>query len=220
MLTTLASRYRVLWAQSSYRRSVGFSFLTMLLMGGVNIFTVAFATTHASEPVTDIVLSNTPVFDVDQIFVYGTVLMLASILFVGLIRPNRIPFLMYALALFWIIRAGFTSLTHIAPFPEHTAIDFGTTVSKVFFGADLFFSGHTGTPFLIALMFWDNDQILRNFFLVWSIFFATIVLLGHIHYSIDVASAFFITYGIFHIAQWLFPREWKLFLGGGAWMRL
>jgi len=39
-----------------------------------------------------------------------------------------------------------------------------------------------------------------------------VVLLGHLHYTIDVFSAFFITYGIVEIAKWLWPKEWELFL--------
>jgi len=37
------------------------------------------------------------------------------------------------------------------------------------------------------------------------------VLLGHIHYSIDVFSALFITYGIFVIAKKVFARDYLLF---------
>jgi len=44
-----------------------------------------------------------------------------------------------------------------------------------------------------------------------AIFFGVVVLLGHIHYSIDVFSAFFITYSIFHMAKYLFKNEFKLF---------
>jgi membrane-associated phospholipid phosphatase len=83
--------------------------------------------------------------------------------------------------------------------------------SGIFTGNDLFFSGHTGLPFLLALMFWKHDPTSRTIFLGFSILFATVVLMGHIHYSIDVLSAFFITYGIFHICKFLFKKEWELF---------
>ena len=67
-------------------------------------------------------------------------------------------------------------------------------------------------PLLGALAFWGVDTRLKWFYLLCSVFFAAIVLLGHIHYTIDVFSAFFITYGIYHIALWLFPRERALFI--------
>jgi hypothetical protein len=37
------------------------------------------------------------------------------------------------------------------------------------------------------------------------------VLLGHLHYTIDVAAAYFITYGIYDIALYWLPREKALF---------
>jgi membrane-associated phospholipid phosphatase len=63
----------------------------------------------------------------------------------------------------------------------------------------------------LALIFWEN-KILRIVFLSFSIMFAIIVLLGHLHYSIDVLSAFFITFSIFHICKFLFKKDWQLFL--------
>ena len=50
----------------------------------------------------------------------------------------------------------------------------------------------------------------RTISLVASLVFGTAVLLGHLHYSIDVFSAFFITYAIFHLAIWLFPKDYGL----------
>jgi len=52
---------------------------------------------------------------------------------------------------------------------------------------------------------------LRNIFLAISVFFGIVVLLGHIHYTIDVAAAFFIVYAIYHLALKLFPREYAMF---------
>ena len=78
------------------------------------------------------------------------------------------------------------------------------------FGGDLFFSAHTGTPFLMALAFWDN-KFLRILFIVTAVFFGVIVLLGHFHYSIDVLAAFFITYTIYHMAEIIFKKDKKCF---------
>jgi hypothetical protein len=37
--------------------------------------------------------------------------------------------------------------------------------------------------------------------------FGVVVLLGHLHYSIDVLSAFFISYGIYRIAEIIFHKD-------------
>ncbi|UVK57536.1 sphingomyelin synthase family protein (plasmid) [Mesorhizobium sp. AR02] len=78
------------------------------------------------------------------------------------------------------------------------------------FGGDLFFSGHTGAPFLLALMFW-KDSRLRFAFLAAAVLFGAAVLLGHLHYSIDVFAAFFISYGVHDLARFLFRRDWEFF---------
>lgn len=172
---------------------------------------VEFATLHASNPVEDIVLSNIPVYDVAGYFVYGMFALIAVITFQCILHPNRIAFTLFSIALFIIVRCIFVSLTHLGPSLEQATGNFSPGIEKAFFGGDLFFSGHTGAPFLMALMYW-HDRKLRYAFLAWSVFFGAVVLAGHFHYSIDVLAAFFITYGIYQIALWLFPRERRAFL--------
>lgn len=214
-LSEFVRRYRVCVALQAFRVSAVLSAAVFAFSIYLNYVASNYATIQASNPVTDIVLSNTPAFDVDSLFVYGAIVLIAFIVMLCIAHPKRIPFTLYSLGLFFIIRAGFISLTHIAPFPTHTPIQFTTDIgiffSKLFFGDDLFFSGHTGAPFLMALLYW-REPILRYVFLISSLFFAAVVLLGHIHYSIDVASAFFITYSIYAIAVWLFPRDREWFL--------
>jgi hypothetical protein len=206
----LRRRWRHYASQREFRLSLFLSIITVIAAYGIMLLAIQFATERASNSVTDLILSNTPVIDVNNLFVYGTFFLVGTVAFLCATHPKRIPFTLNALALFWLIRSIFVSLTHIAPFETHTAIDFGTAITKTFFGSDLFFSGHTGAPFLFALMYW-KERNLRHLFLVWSIFFAVVVLLGHLHYSIDVLAAFFITYAIFHMAQWFFARDFAIF---------
>ncbi|MFA6408157.1 MAG: phosphatase PAP2-related protein [Candidatus Paceibacterota bacterium] len=181
----------------------------------INSYAVTYANRTASNSVTDIVLSNTQAYDVDGTFVYGAALLVLIIITLCLIRLERTPFILKSASLFVVIRSFFLSLTHISPFPMHAAIGtniFTSLFPSIFMGDDLFFSGHAGLPFLLALIFWD-DVLLRTIFLGFSVLFSIVVLLGHLHYSIDVASAFFITFTIFVIAKKFFKKDWDLLNG-------
>ena len=206
----LARRYKDHFAHKDYRIASAGALLLFLASVFASLLAGHFAAEYASNPVADLILSNTPVVNVGGLFVVGTFFLVAFIGAIAFAHPRRIPFILMSLALFFFIRAGFVLLTHIGPFPERASTDFGLTIKKYFFGDDLFFSGHTGAPFLMALIFWQQWR-LRYIFLAWSIFFAVVVLLGHLHYSIDVISAFFITYTVFCMAEWLFPEYRALF---------
>jgi hypothetical protein len=175
----------------------------------INFYAGTYATVHASNSVTDIILNNIRVFDVDNLFVYGTLIFWTFLIIVWFHHIKKLPFSVKTLSLFIVIRSIFITLTHIGPFADQVAWT-NFIISKWSFGGDLFFSGHTGIPFLFALIFWDNKP-LRITFICASLYFATIVLLGHLHYSIDVLSAFFITYSIFHLAKFLFKKDLELF---------
>lgn len=182
-------------------------FLAVALV--INFYAGTYATKSASNSVTDIILSNTRAYDLDGFFIYGTMFFICFIFFILLLHPHKAPFTIKSIALFVIIRSLFITLTHLGPFPSQIAIN-SDFLSKFSFGADLFFSGHTGLPFLLALIFW-REPLLRYIFLTFSLMFAIVVLLAHLHYSIDVLSAFFITYSIFHITLYMFKKDKEMF---------
>lgn len=210
MIKTLKERYQIFFADPLFRYSTIVAFFLLSVSVIVNYYAGTYATEQASNAVTDIVLSNIPVFNVDAIFVYGPFVLIVLVTALLVAQPKYIPFTLHSLALFILIRSLFISLTHIGPFPSQTVLDLGTFSSKFIFGGDLFFSGHTGIPFLMALVYW-KQRYLRYLFIAFSVGFGTTALLGHLHYTIDVLSAYFITYTIFHIAEVVFKKERELF---------
>jgi hypothetical protein len=168
-----------------------------------------FAEVKASNHVEDIVLSNTSVHNFEVLFVHGAIMLTLFVAALCFRFRETAPFLLKAVSLFIIVRAMFVSVTHIGPYPTKLDLESGL-LDFITSGNDLFFSGHTGLPFLIALIFW-NHLYVRVLFIVAAVMNGVIVLLSHLHYTIDVAAAFFITYSIYHIALRLFRRDHEFF---------
>ncbi len=166
--------------------------------------------------VPDILLDHIPKMDVGLIFFQGSFIFILSLLGLAILMPEAIPFGLAGAALFFLVRAGFMSMTHLsAPFIAHYSyINYDSLIPEVIFsmnsGNDMFFSGHTGFPFMLAIMFWQH-KYLKYYFLFCSVIAGAAVIVGHLHYSIDVFSAFFIGYGIFVIAKSLFKKEYEFF---------
>jgi len=64
---------------------------------------------------------------------------------------------------------------------------------------DLFFSGHTGTLFLVFLL--AENRTLKTIFLILTILVGSAVLLQHVHYSVDVFVAPFVAFGAYKIIE-------------------
>ncbi len=169
-----------------------------------------FAEVKASNYVEDIVLSNTSVHNFEVLFVHGAIMLTLFVAALCFRFREAAPFLLKTVSLFIIVRATFVSMTHIGPYPTKLDLESGL-LDFITSGNDLFFSGHTGLPFLIALIFW-NHLYVRILFIASSVIFGVIVLLSHLHYTIDVAAAFFITYSIYHIAMKLFRRDYEFLI--------
>ena len=165
--------------------------------------------------VPDILLDNLPTYNVSFIFFQGAAIFICILVAILLLKPKYIPFVVVSTALFFVIRSLFMILTHLSSPGSATYqyVDYEDQVRQVVFtlssGNDLFFSGHAGYPFLIALIFW-KEWPYKYLFLLISATGAVAVILGHLHYSIDVFSAFFIAYGIYEMAKIFFRKSYNL----------
>lgn len=186
--------------------------ICFLIIGLVaNFYAGNYASAHVSNPVNDLILDHIPTVDVDGIFIYGILIFFIYVVALLSVRPRRIPFALKSFSLFLVIRSFFIILTHLAPSLHQAPLETSNVIFNAFsFTGDLFFSGHTGLPFLMALVFWD-EKVLRWIFMSTAIFFGAIVLLGHYHYSIDVFAAFFITFGVYKISERFFVKDFHLF---------
>jgi hypothetical protein len=177
-----------------------------------NIYAFDYSQRPTSNYVGDLVLDNIPVVDLSFIIIEVALVAIVLVTIFVISKPRYLLFTLKAVALFIIIRAIFISLTHVGIHPDNIAPGLGffdSIYTYLNFQTGLFFSGHTGMPFLVAIIFWDNKRV-RYVFLSLSFIFAVAVLLAHIHYSIDVLAAPFMAYGIFKIAQYFFPRDYEL----------
>ena len=206
-MKTLTQKYRRLFSNRQFVSSLLSGVLLLIISFIINFYAGIYATEKISNPVTDIILDNIPVFNVDLLFIYGPLLLWTVVSLIAFSEPKRIPFILKNIALFVLIRSVFITLTHIGPFPDRIDVNYSIRAIKDFtFGGDLFFSAHTGLPFLMALVFWQKKTI-RFLFIAIAILFGIVVLMGHLHYSIDVLAAFFITYTIYHLAKIFFAKD-------------
>jgi hypothetical protein len=208
---TAVAKNRVLWLQQRYKLTVIISLAALVIVFFVNYQANLYASEAVSNYVNDILLDNLPVVNVDFFFFEGMAMFWVFVAILLLFMPEKAPFAIECVVLFILIRAGFITLTHLGLPPQHSYIEPNDFLRYITLGNDMFFSSHAGSPYLLALVFWDQ-KIIRWIFIAFSVFFAAVVLLGHLHYSIDVFGAFFITYSIFAIARYLFPFEHKLYV--------
>lgn len=207
----LVHKYRHTFTDQSFLLSIFFATLLFLTSLIINYFTSAYASLHAGGPVGDIVLDNIPTFDLDWAFAYGPVVFWLVIIGFVLAEPKTLPFTLKSVALFVFVRSVFVTLTHLGVSPADIPPDATSNfIKRLSYGGDLFFSGHTGMPFLMSLVFRENKR-LRIFCIISAIFFGVVVLAVHMHYSIDVLSAFFITYTIYVLAEKFFKKDREMF---------
>jgi hypothetical protein len=181
------------------------SILFLLISLLFNLISGYYVNKVDATSVPDIILDNIPTLDLDFIFIYGIILVIGVLFFYPLFfRVNKTHIVISQFSLLILIRSFFVSLTHLSA-PASAFVFSPPRFFTIFdFKDALFFSGHTAIPFLGYLLF--KKERIGKFFLIASFIMALTVLFMHVHYSIDVFAAFFITYGSYKIGGYFFSK--------------
>lgn len=215
MLKRLKTHHQQFWIKDNTH-----SFITSIVLFVIAIITQGFAGRYVirvkGTAVEDLFLDNLPTVDLDFFIIQGALILTAVIIFLFIYRPKYLNFGLKALSIFILVRSFLITLTHLGPSPYQLILDQnsrGFWLYDILYNTsnDFFFSGHTGAPFLMALIFW-KEKMWRYIFLTTSFVFGASMLLAHIHYSIDVFAAPFMTYSIFAIARYFFSYDYKISL--------
>jgi len=188
-----------------------YKFLILLSLAGVAVATfldyfsgVYVSSTEVSE-VPDLILDHIGPFDLTFLFVYGYLTIIFTLfLYPLLLHIRKLHVVVSQFTLLVVIRALFMIFTHLQTPVDAIPINFPWIFEGLSFQNDMFFSGHTAIAFLGFLLF--KKRKMRYFFLVGSILMGIAVLVMHEHYSIDVFSAFFITYCSYRIGRVLIRK--------------
>lgn len=198
--------------RSSLFAAFGLLALSLFAEYIATMYEIVYLARPTSVFVGDLILDNIPVIDLSLLIIDGAVIFIVLLSVFLYMRPRYVPFTVKALALFILTRAFFTSLTHMGIYPESITPGVGIFDSLYVYlnlQSGFFFSGHTGMPFLLAVIFW-RERNTRAFFLFLSFVSGVAVLFAHVHYSIDVLAAPFMAFGIYHLAARFFPRDHSL----------
>ncbi|MDY0362853.1 MAG: hypothetical protein RBR08_15500 [Desulforegulaceae bacterium] len=173
-----------------------------VLIGGIQLnffcqnYLLDYTKNGSSLPVlSDLILDNIPLWDIDYIYDIFSLVSLFAIIFYMIHRKkyDKIPYLILLSGIFQIVRGFFIVLT---PFGNPPGFD-GTEglfngFSKIELG--VYPSGHTGISFLYFLFAEDS---LYKFILLSSVIIIIIALfLSRGHYTIDILSGIFFAYAI------------------------
>lgn len=211
---SLFAEHRGFWNQQR-KRSLYLGILLIILSLAIQISAGRYSSRSAASAdfADDLFLDNLPEVNMDFVIVQGALIFWIAAWILLIFKPRYLLFGLKAIALFVVLRAFFINLTPLGIYPRQVDFYAGGAGSRLYnlftFRGNFFFSGHTGFPFLLSLIFWDK-KFWRYLFLLAAVFLAASVLLAHVHYSIDVFAAPFITYGIFIITSKLFSHDYEL----------
>ena len=205
MSTTLAGfRWKKTWAISKSRSQIILGTVLMLLI----VYTLPFFFNHIEKRngvvLNDWVLAHVPAYNV-SVLIFGIIWSMIILILVRAINKPSI-YINYCWSLMFVCLARLACISMVPLNPPVGLIPLTDPLTGVFYGQslitkDLFFSGHTATLTLIVLCLErKNDKIIAT---IATVIVAFLLVVQHIHYSIDILAAPVVTYTCYACTRYL-----------------
>ena len=201
-----ARAWKNAWSNRSYRlKTIIGTVLFLSILASLPFFFSIIELRHGSL-LNDRLLHILPAIDVSV----PTFIIIWAMVILLLYRCTQDPSL-FLLFIWSFIILSLSRMLTISLFPLEPPvglIPLKDPISSIFYGGtevfikkDLFYSGHTSIQFLIFLSLKKKlDKIIS---LLATAFIGTLVLIQHVHYTIDVAAAIIFTYFIYRFGKWV-----------------
>jgi membrane-associated phospholipid phosphatase len=200
----IAIKWKTAWANPKYRNKVLIGSLIFFIVLLILPIFFGFIEKREGYQFNDLVLKYIITADVS----IPTFVIIWSMTALTLIRCTQDPEL-FLVFLFSLILVFISRMFTILIFPLNPPVGLVVLkdpVSNFFYGGtnvfitrDLFYSGHTASQFLMFLCL--RNKVDKLFALLASLLVGSLVLIQHVHYSIDVLGAFLFTYLFYRLGK-------------------
>ncbi len=172
----------------------------------------SYVTVTKGAKVPDLILDRFQAIDMSFLFVYGYMALIVTMfLYPTFFRVRTLHVVAIQFSLLLMLRSVFMIFTHLETPAGSCSVGFPWFFQSLYFENDMFFSGHTAMPFLGFYLF--RRSPLRYVFLVGAAVMGVVVLAMHLHYTIDVFGAFFMTYCSYRMGLRLLRKLDPTYLG-------
>jgi hypothetical protein len=202
--------WKVTWENKLFRKKVYIGLLVFLIIFTCLPFFFFYIEQRRGILLNDWILRTIPPYNVSALIficIWATLLLTLARAFK---EPDFFLLMLYSYSMVCIFRYVTMSLVPLeTPAGLIPLVD---PLSNLFYGKkfitkDLFFSGHTSTLFLMHLCFKRKSD--KYFSLITTILVGALVLIQHVHYTVDVIAAPIFTFIAFKITKkWI--SSWQL----------
>jgi len=195
-------RWRLAWKEQKFKQLtlIGIVFFIITLVSLPFFFN--YIQQREGSQINDFLLNQIRPRNVSHL-VFSIIWSMAVLTLIRCIQQPSI-FLMFLWGFILLSFSRMISIIAVPLNPPDNLLELIDPISNTFYGSkfvtkDLFYSGHTATQFLMFLCLknkWDKLATLISTFLI-----GALVLVQHIHYTIDVLAAPILTYLVFILVK-------------------
>jgi len=200
----LALMWKQAWGMQTFKLKVIIGTLLLLII--LSSFPKFFAIIELRRgmQLNDWILARIPAFDVSiPIFI---IIWSTAILLVYRLIQSPTLYLQFLMSFLTLCITRVISISIFSLEPPIGLIELQDPLSSIFYGGtnvfikkDLFYSGHTATQFLIFLTVKGKiEKIITG---ITTILISVLVLIQHVHYTVDVVAAYFFAYLVYIIGK-------------------